>query len=116
MTTTEVFLQTKEFAPTKDLPEIPEELVPLLKTAYARYEHLIGIKFGKFDRAEIEKDRQKYPHLLFPEENRLPVFDRGACLEYMHLKSGISKVYCAVQMYHEYIDLVAAGYVLGEAM
>ena len=115
MTTTEAFLQTKESAPTKDLPEIPKELVPLLKKAYARYEHLILIEFGEFEQSEIEKDRQKYPHLLFPEENGLPAFKRESCLEYMHLKSGISKVYCAVQMYHEYIDSVAAGYVLGEA-
>ena len=115
MTMTKAFLQTKESAPTKDLPEIPKELVPMLKQAYLRYEHLIGIKFGEFDQTEIEKDRQKYRRLLFPDSDGLPVFGQWECVKYMHLKSGISKVYCAVHMYHEYIDLVAAGYVLGEA-
>ena len=115
MTKIETLLKNQESLLKKNLPKIPENLRPFLKQVYARYEHFIEIELGEFERAEIEKDRQEYSYLLFPEENKLPVFDRQACLEYMHLKSGIPKVYCAVHMYHEYIDSVASGFVQGEA-
>lgn len=107
-------LKIKASAPTKNLPKIPVELEPKLKEVYSRYEHFIGINFVRFSPMEIEQDRQKYRHLLFSLRDGLPVFDQKACVEFMHLKSGIDYKYCAVQMYQEYIDLVASGFVRGE--
>lgn len=111
----EPYLVTKESIPGQELPKIPEELKVKLKEAYSRYEHLIGIRFGDFEKEEIEKDRQQYRHLLFPDRDGYPVFCQRRCVKYMHLKSGIDYQYCAVQMYEEYIDYVAAGFVQGEA-
>ena len=84
-----------------NLPEIPEYLLSRLSKAYSRYEHFIGIVAGDFDQAEIEEDRQRYPHLLLPEENGLPVFGSRECVEYMHLLSGVAKIYCLVFMCRE---------------
>ena len=103
----------KESAPIEELPRIPQFFRSELKTAYSRYEHFIGIRFGDFEEAEIEEDRQKYPHLLFPDRDGLPVFCQYRCVAYMHRKSGIDYKYCAVQMYEQYLDYVAAGYVQG---
>ena len=110
----ESLLTIKESLPTNYLPKIPKELEPRLKVAYSRYEHLIGIILGDFNRAEIEEDKQKYQYLLSPEKDELPVFGRKECVEYMHKKSGIDYKYCAVQMYQEYINLVASGFIKGE--
>ena len=100
----------KESVRTKYLPTIPKELEPRLKEAYSRYEHSLGIILGDFDRAEIEKDKEKYQYLLSSEKDRFPVFGRKECLEYMHLKSGLDYKYCAVQMYQEYINNVSRIY------
>ena len=107
-------LKLKDSAPTEELPKIPEKLRTKLKEAYSRYEHLIGIRRGEFEKVEIEEDRQKYSHLLFPDWDGLPVFGQRQCVHYMHIKSGIDYKYCAVQMYQEYLDYVAAGFVQGE--
>ena len=114
MKTSEKYLKLKDSAPTEELPKIPEELKVKLKEAYSRYEHLIGIRWGEFEKVEIEEDRQKYKHLLFPDWDGLPVFGQRQCVAYMHKKSGIDYRYCAVQMYEEYLDYVAAGFVQGE--
>ena len=81
-----------------DLPEIPEELKLKLEKAYSRYEHFIGITFGAFEPSQIEKDKQKYPHLLLPEENGLPVFGGRESVEYMNKVSGVPEIYCLVLM------------------
>jgi len=114
MKTSEKYLKLKDYAPTEELPKIPEELKVKLKEAYSRYEHLIGIRCGEFEKVEIEEDRQKYSHLLFSDWDGLPVFGQYECVHYMHKKSGIDYRYCAVQMYEEYLDYVAAGFVQGE--
>ena len=113
MKTEKKYLGLKESAPTKELPKIPEELREKLKKAYLRYEHLIGIRFGEFEKTEIEEDRQNYKHLLFPDREGLPVFGQRQCVAYMYKTSGIDYQYCAVQMYEEYLDYVAAGYIQG---
>ena len=114
MKTSEKYLKLKDYAPTEELPKIPEELKVKLKEAYSRYEHLIGIRCGEFKKVEIEEDRQKYSHLLFSDWDGLPVFGQYECVHYMHKKSGIDYRYCAVQMYEEYLDYVAAGFIRGE--
>ena len=81
-----------------DLPEIPEYLISRLSKGYSRYEHFIGIVAGEFEKAEIEEDRQRYPYLLLPEENGLPVFGERECVEYMHLLSGVAKIHCLLFM------------------
>lgn len=114
MKTAEPCLATKESVSNKELPKIPEELKLKLKEAYSRYEHLIGIRFGDFGKEEIEKDRQEYRHFLLPDRDGLPVFCQRRCVKYMHLISGVEYRHCAVQMYQEYLDYVAAGFVQGE--
>ncbi len=84
-----------------NFPEISEYLSSRLSNAYSRYEHFSGIVSGDFDQAEIEQDQQKYAHLLLPEEDGLPVFGARECIEYMHLSSGLPKIYCLVMMYRQ---------------
>ena len=112
----DVYCLLEGVAPRKGLPEIPEEYKEKLEDAYHRYEHFIDIVCGEFSPSEIEEDRQKYSYLLLPEENELPVFDDEKCMEYMHILSGVPKIYCAVYIYEENIDLVASDIIPGSPL
>ena len=101
-------LSLPEIVPWSGLPEIPEDYKDKLEEVYLRYEHFVGINLVKFEPTIIEEDRQKYPHLLFLGENGLPVFDEEACLEYMHILSGVPKIHCAIYIYEKNIELVAS--------
>ena len=109
----DIYCLLETVAPRDGLPEIPEEYKEKLEETYHRYEHFIDITSGEFSPSEIEEDRQKYSHLLLPEENELPVFDDEKCMEYMHIISRVPKIYCAVYIYEQDIDLVASGIISG---
>ncbi len=98
MINNENYSKTKAFTFTDNLPQIPEDLEFILEKAYSRYEHFIDMTIGEFERTIIEEDRQKYPHLLLPEENGLPVFGGRECVEYMSIVSGVPEIYCLVLM------------------
>ena len=100
-------------APRQGLPDISQEDIEKLEEAYNRYEHFIGIIEGEFDEEEIEKDRQKYPHLLLPDINGSIAFGEEQCVEYMHLTTGISLVQCVVFEYEKTVDLAALGIMAG---
>lgn len=109
-------MRVKAVAPREGIPEIPEEYKEKLEKAYYRYEHFVGICSGYFEKAEIEEDRQKYKHLLIPDDNGIPVFGREKCVAYMYLTSSVPKVYCVVYGYEEAIRLIASGVILGSPL
>lgn len=112
----DVYCVLKAVAPREGIPQIPEEYKGKLEEAYYRYEHFIGICSGDFEEAEIEEDRQKYKHLLLPDRDGVVVFGEKECLEYMHLTSGVPKIYCAVLEYEETIDLISSGVMPGSPL
>ena len=112
----DVYCLLEAVAPREEIPEIPEEYKEKLESAYYRYEHFIGICSGYFEEAEIEEDRKQFKHLLIPDRDGHPVFGLEECLEYMHLKSDIPKIYCAVLEYEKTIDLIASGVMPGSPL
>ena len=52
---------------------------------------------------------------FLPDRDGYPVFCQRRSVKYMQLKSGVEHQYSAVQIYQEYLDYVAAGFVQGEA-
>lgn len=112
----DVYSVLKAVAPKEGIPEIPEEYQEKLEKAYCRYQHFVGICSGEFEEAEIEEDRQQYGYLLIPDRGGYPVFGLEECVDYMHLKSGVPKRYCAVQEYEETIDLIASGVTPGSPL
>lgn len=112
----DVYCVLDAIAPREGIPEIPEEYQEKLEDAYYRYEHFIGICSGGFEKAEIEEDRQKYKPLLISDNNGMIVFGLEECVTYMSLKSGVSKIYCAVLEYEQTIDLIASGVMPGSPL
>ena len=112
----DVYCLLEDVAPREGIPGIPEEYKEKLEEAYLRYEHFIGINCGEFSPMEIEEERQKYPHLLFLGENGLPMFDEQKCREYMHVISGVAKIYCVAYIYEENLELVASNILTGNPL
>ena len=112
----DVYCLLEAVAPREGIPKIPEEYKEKLEEAYYRYEHFIGICSGYFEEAEIEAERQNYQHLLIPNRDGHPVFGLEECLEYMYLKSGVSKIYCAVLEYEKTLALIALGVIPGSPL
>ena len=111
----EKYRKIKDFGLSQGLPEIPSYLYSKLEQAYNQYLQLAGILVGDFDEVKIQQEREKYKHLYSGLRQGSPIFDDENCLEYMNLISGISKKYCAVYMYLDYLETIAAdGVVLGK--
>ena len=105
----ETYLKIKEFGLSQGLPKIPSYLFSKLEQAYNQYLQLAGIYVGDFDQVKIQQHREKYKHLYSGLKQGSPIFDDDNCLEYMNLISGISKKYCAIYMYLDYLESVASG-------
>ena len=54
--------------------------------------------------------------MLIPDNNGTIVFGERECIEYMHLTSGVPKIYCAVHEYEQTIDLIASGVMPGSPL
>ncbi len=114
-TSQEKYRKIKEFGLSQGLPEIPPYLYSKLEEAYNQYLQLAGILVGDFDEVKIQEHREKYKHLYSGLRQGSPIFDDDNCLEYMNLVSGISKKFCAVYMYLDYLETIASdGVVLGK--
>ncbi len=65
---------------------------------------------------EVEADRRKYPHLLFPlTEDGCIEIRLKECVEYMHLCSGAPKEYCATYFYFQAISDFASVHIPSES-
>ncbi len=53
---------------------------------------------------------------MLPERDGSPVFGEWQCVDYMHLTSGVPKIFCAVHEYEETIDLIASGVISGSPL
>lgn len=96
-------------APTEKIDVIPKKNLRILESAFFRYEHFIHITCGYFPPEEIATDREKYPHLLRPLKNGLPVFCDECAAEYMTLITELPIVQCAVFIYHHWIETARLG-------
>ena len=108
-TSKDKYLKIKEFGLSQGLPKIPHRLYSRLEKSYHQYLKFAGILVANFEEVKIQEHREKYKHLYSGLREGFPIFDEENCLQYMNLVSGISKKYCAIYMYLDYVETVASG-------